>query len=200
MTLPRRRSSIAGTKALQKLNGPRTLTAYIRSRSAASVPSRLPTWPIPALLTRMSSPGSRAAREMTAAVSLTSTQASSALPPAALMAATVADPWGSSRSTTQTDAPWAAKQRAMASPMPDPAPVTSAVFPSSLNIGFVCLGCRSDESVDPGGVAVEDGRLLRGREVGEKLPGHAEPGCVGGREFDHRPVAPEEEARGAEGV
>ena len=41
--------------ALLALNTPRTFTAYSRSMSAPPVVTTVPTWPMPALLTRMSS-------------------------------------------------------------------------------------------------------------------------------------------------
>src|ERR1019366_6088132 len=102
---------------------------------------------------------------------------------------------------TQTRAPWPAKQRAMASPIPEPAPVTSAVLPSSLNMGGCSFGgWDSAEAVHPRGVGVEYESLLAPRKVGEQLLGHAEPHGVGHRELHHRPVAPEEEALRAKGL
>src|SRR6266576_900635 len=130
MTLPRFRSSIARPNALQQLKMPRTFTAYRRSQSAAVVLLSVPTWPMPATLARTSSVPVRAAAEAQAASFDTSSGRNS--PP--IFAATLG-PFVSSQSATHTFAPACAKISAMAAPMPEAPPVTSAVLFSRLNIG-----------------------------------------------------------------
>ena len=105
----------------------------------------------------MSSGGSRDASARTASASLTSAPAKSAFPPAALIASTAPEPPGWSRSTTQTAAPCRAKQRAIASPMPDPAPVTRAVLPSSLNMGPAGSGGGWAGALGPAGGGIGGG-------------------------------------------
>jgi hypothetical protein len=89
---------------------------------------------MPALLHRMSVPPkrSRAVANMADRSSsrVTSTFTNSALPPVAVMAATVSSPPLSSMSATTTDAPLAASDRAQARPMPDPAPVMTLTLPA----------------------------------------------------------------------
>ena len=55
MITPDLRASIPPMNALLVLKTPRTLTAYNRSISAPPVVTTVPTWPMPALLTRTSS-------------------------------------------------------------------------------------------------------------------------------------------------
>src|SRR5690242_14247113 len=67
-----------------------------------------------------------------AAASVTSVSIENASPPAALMSRAVSLARSPMRSTHATRAPSAASRFAVAAPMPDPAPVTSATFPRIL--------------------------------------------------------------------
>src|ERR1700742_4218238 len=66
----------------------------------------------------------------TAAGSATSQRTKLASPPAAAMPATVSSPDWPLTSLTTTWAPRAAKAREVARPIPEPAPVTSAILPA----------------------------------------------------------------------
>ena len=87
----------------------------------------------PALLTRIvASPSdftTASGRAATALRSVTSTAKAADRPPLALISSVVAFAVSPLRSTVATAAPWVASWRAMAFPMPDPAPVTTAVLP-----------------------------------------------------------------------
>src|SRR5581483_12511841 len=67
-----------------------------------------------------------------AAASVTSASRASASPPAAVMARAASRARSATRSTHATRAPSAASRRAVAQPIPEPAPVTSATFPCIL--------------------------------------------------------------------
>jgi hypothetical protein len=90
---------------------------------------------MPALFTRMSS--RLCASTVAAMASFTSSsrevsvRKKLALPPVASISPTTAFPVSSFSSATSTLAPSAANSRAMARPIPEPAPVISAAFPSS---------------------------------------------------------------------
>ena len=138
MMVPARRASIDGRKALVTLNTPRTFTAIRRSRSAPSVCISVPTWPTPALFTSTSRRSCRcrtaSAQRAHCASSETSRASIVAVRPVLAIRSRVASAVRSSRSVTTTWAPAAANASAMAAPMPDPAPVTSAIFPVRSNI------------------------------------------------------------------
>ena len=112
--------------------------------SAPAVVTTVPTWPMPALLTRMSSapclPSMVPARRPIAASSVTSSSTNSARPWSVRIAPATRCPFAESRSATYTSAPARANVWAIASPIPDPAPVTSAVLLSSLNMESDCTG------------------------------------------------------------
>src|SRR5581483_9273734 len=121
--------------------------------------------PIPALFERMStvchSDTTRAKRRSTCALSATSVGTASAVPPASAISAATRDAPSGSTSSTATRAPSAAKRRAIAAPIPEPPPVTTATRPASLAIGPVSI-CSS--RVPP---------ALRG------LPGERDPHALG---------------------
>src|SRR6266404_4830805 len=114
------------------------LTRQTRSKSASDVVSMVPTWAMPALLTRMDSgpaPDSAASKAaFTSAASETSQRIATALPPAARMASAVARACSSWISRTATRAPCLANSWQMAWPMPEPPPVTMAVLPLRSNM------------------------------------------------------------------
>ena len=89
---------------------------------------------VPALLWAQSRRPQRSTASATAAStwpsSVTSAAKPTASPPSATMAAATASAPPRSMSTTTTRAPSVAKRRAVAAPMPPPAPVTSATSPS----------------------------------------------------------------------
>src|SRR6187402_1060471 len=92
-------------------------------------------WAMPALLTRMSTRPSRRSTSSNAAATARAldTSQGTAWVPAPIDEAT-APAATASRSRIATRAPWRAKRRAIASPMPEPAPVTTAVLPERSNI------------------------------------------------------------------
>src|SRR5262245_30210255 len=113
---------------------PVRFTASVRDQPSRSMQSTVPGAPvIPALLTAQSSrPKAESAAPTAAATSAseaTSMRAKRAEPPAASISATAARPPPSSMSQTSTRAPSRARRLAVARPMPDAAPVTSADFP-----------------------------------------------------------------------
>ena len=69
-----------------------------------------------------------ALRDWTLAASATFAPTARAVPPAAVIAATVSLPFSSVKSTTATVNPSAASRMAVPAPIPRPAPVTSTVF------------------------------------------------------------------------
>src|SRR5215469_2614892 len=103
-----------------------------------AVLSTVPICAMPALLTRMSRRGaSRSIRSnavRTEPAKATSQSIAVDIPPFARMSPAVSSPAPVSRSRTNTRAPALAKVLAIARPIPDPAPVTAAIFPSSRNI------------------------------------------------------------------
>ena len=122
-------ASRRGRAAAVTRNTPSTLTRITRCQSARLHSSIVPTWPIPALLTRMSSDSTRPSasstlsgletsrwRELQFSISAASERAESSL-----------------MSAIRTLAPLPARARTVCSPMPLPPPVTSAVLPSRRN-------------------------------------------------------------------
>jgi hypothetical protein len=126
---PRPRAAIAGIACLQHRNVPRAFTAKTRSQTSSGVSGAVVVDPTPATLTSTSTGPTRSAASMkldTEPSSATSKRAQVIEAPAADRSAS------SSRSPPTTRAPSAAKRAAIAAPMPDAAPVTTAIFPSSL--------------------------------------------------------------------
>src|SRR5687768_16730715 len=105
---------------------------------------------MPALLTRMSMRPWRstvaAIIASMAAASVTSTEATSALPPFSWIAVTVSHAW-SPRAAATTCAPRATRSAAISRPMPRDAPVTIATLSdrSNMEYGFEVLGCGEGE-------------------------------------------------------
>ncbi len=102
---------------------PTTLMFRTRCHSESGLSSTPPWAPTPALLTRMSSPPSASDAACAAAV----TEGVSPMSPWTKKSS---PPVGGCRSRTATCAPWSASWRAVASPMPDDPPVTSALVPA----------------------------------------------------------------------
>src|SRR5262249_42618559 len=88
----------------------------------------------------------------TSGSSETSARTDVAVPPAAFTSATVSSARSASMSAQTTRAPSPAKRSAPARPTPEPAPVTTATFPSSSTISDPC-GCEPVEAL---GVAAQD--------------------------------------------
>src|SRR6478752_6949512 len=84
----------------------------------------------PALLTRMSTLPASSARRVTAPASPTSAATKRARPRSAEIASTTVVPRPASRPWTTTSAPSRARRSAIARPIPEVAPVTSALWPS----------------------------------------------------------------------
>src|SRR3984885_5450520 len=143
---------------------PTTFTSYTRCHSSSVLSATVPAAPMPALFTRMSMPPRRPAAASTAARTEASSVTSALRP---------ANSSVGFRSSTATCAPRAASSRAVASPIPDPPPVTTAASP--LSSAMLCLpffrgGLAAD---DPGKEErEEDHRAVDGldpvvRHVGE---------------------------------
>src|SRR5439155_1297086 len=134
---PPPRSFITGTANLQPRYTPRTLVAKTRSYSSSgSSQSGVIRCEKPALLTRMSSPPkpdtASSIIAFTSAERETSARKKRAAPPSLAIAEATRRPFSSFTSATTTRAPSRAKRVAIASPNPDPAPVTTAILPSNL--------------------------------------------------------------------
>src|ERR1700694_5892989 len=130
-------ASICRTPSRAQRKTPRAFTLITRSQSCRLVSRILPTWLIPALLTRVSSRPSVATACSIAALTWDSSTTSSccvrALPPASRISPATCSAASSLMSARMTCAPCCAKSRAICSPMPDPAPVTKAIFLSKRN-------------------------------------------------------------------
>src|SRR5215207_8018973 len=145
---PPPRLFMCGITAWVPLNGPRRLTAMMRSQSATGIAAIVCRVIVPAELTSTSMPPSltaiSSARRAKASPSATSSACPAAPPPISAATRCAASP---SRSITATRAPAAANTRALAAPMPLPPPVTRTVFPvKSSAIGRLLF--RPDEPVD----------------------------------------------------
>ena len=127
---------IAGIPYLHPRNTPLALTFIVKSQIASSVDTASSSLPcmMPALLkSTFSLPNVCSAASIIFAASAafaTSAWTNAARPPLFSMAATVSCPPRSSMSATTTDAPSAANNTADSLPIPLPAPVISATFPS----------------------------------------------------------------------
>src|SRR5436305_2712062 len=128
---PQPASIMSGTTAWQQSNVPVRLTARIRFHWSALIDRKGSKPWSPALFTRMvGRPRRRRTSATPASIwerSVTSTVTPTAVPPDATILAAVASAELVSRSKTATAAPSAASRSLMASPMPEPPPVTIAV-------------------------------------------------------------------------
>src|ERR1051326_1255408 len=105
-------------------------------------------------------------------------------------------------SSAATRAPARAKQRAIARPMPDPAPVTSAVLPSRCSCGVVTESAidKCSQSVHPRGIlGIEGVPFVIVPCVGE-VSGKVEALGVVASKRQHRPIASVEDTIDAEAV
>src|SRR5215469_7082 len=104
----------------------------------------------------------------------------SAVPPASTIDSTVAVTPASSRSTATMRAPCAAKSRALARPMPPPAPVTMAHLSRKRLFGDDSSGMRPDTHACPRAASNPIGRLVEplGRERKHLRPGLGYPDRV----------------------
>src|SRR3954447_1269465 len=125
-----------GSAAWVQYRMPNRLAPIIWRHSLVSAPVTGPSSITPALLTSTSSPPSRSAVPSTNAracpSSLTSVGNASARPPSPAMRSATACRRSSRRPARPTAAPAPARRMALASPIPEVAPVTAATFPSSL--------------------------------------------------------------------
>src|SRR5215207_3392082 len=107
----------------------------MRSHSSIGASAAVPSSITPALLTRMSNRPSASTVRSTVVIacsrSVMSDSTASARPPPDSSSETSASSRSLRRATTATAAPWVARLRAVAAPMPLLAPVTSATVPSS---------------------------------------------------------------------
>src|SRR6266704_2654794 len=130
-------ASICRTPSRAQRKTPPAFTRITRSQSCRLVSRIVPTWLMPALLTRISSRPSVAATSSIAALTWDSSATSSCcvrvLPPAARISLATRSVASTLISLRTTWAPCRVKSRAICSPMPDPAPVTKAIFLSKRN-------------------------------------------------------------------
>ena len=133
--LPLPASSIRLPNSRQHQNTPSRFTPITAFQSSSGVSSAGVLRTIPALLTRMCTLLSFAARSRTAPESVTFSIWK--LPPMLLAAAS---PTSGFRSAMMTFAPASLSPRAISKPMPCAAPVTSAVFPSNLKRSRMVMG------------------------------------------------------------
>src|SRR5215475_444637 len=96
---------------------------------------------------------------------VTSVRAKRALPPAAAIFCTVSRPPASSRSQTSTRAPSLAKSSAVARPIPDAAPVTSALFPSTSRVDATAGAYPGDRGKSPAAAARPGRRARAARQL-----------------------------------
>src|SRR5713101_3858183 len=140
-------ASICRTPSRAQRKTPPAFTRITVSQSCRLVSRIVPTWLMPALLTRISSRPSVAATRSIAALTWDSSRTSSCcervLPPAARISLATRSAASTLISVRMTCAPCCAKSRAICSPMPDPAPVTKAIFLSKRNTcaSFLPLVC-----------------------------------------------------------
>src|SRR5271169_2056772 len=191
MILPRRRAFMPGMTARATKNGPSRLAAISARQSSVAKVSSGPRWLTAALLTRISRGASRSSAAIaaaTAAAWVTSNAATATEWPSRASVAAAASSLARWRPLMTTWAPAWARPRAMASPRPDPPPVTSAWRPVRSNAG---TAATMERSVNPHDVAhVEQAHeapgALAGNEAGraQRAPGEiqARAGLV--RELD----------------
>ena len=114
------------------------LIASSRSQSSSVRSWAAPVIVMPALFTTTSTPPNASIAACTpaatSALRVTSIVHAVASPPAARISAAVSSAVSPRRSATATRAPSSAKRSDVCRPIPDPPPVTSATFPSSLPI------------------------------------------------------------------
>ena len=167
-------------------NEPRAITSCCRSQSATVVSSSGLEIDSPALLTTRSTPPKASAAAATAAATcvLVGHVRGERRPrrPRPPISPATAAALSASRSATTTQAPSAASRSAMARPIPDPAPVTSAIrVASGLGLGMPGqLGLLQRPVLDPELLGLAD-RRVRGHGLGAahhvdrvevELPGH----------------------------
>ncbi len=120
---------------------PRRFTAMVRSQSSSVMSRTPPIVAIPALRWATCSGPSSAAMVFAAALFesglVTSSSTAIAVPPLSVIPLAVASARAPSRSAHATPAPCRASTAAVAAPIPDPAPVTTAVLSSSLRIAYL---------------------------------------------------------------
>src|SRR5579863_6729200 len=140
MIRPQPRAAIAGPKRCPSRNGAVRLTAIMRSQCSSDREPSSGRRLTPAQLTRMSgSPNEAAAADAprrTSARSERSALTQAAAQPASRSVLQVADSLVGSRATSTTCAPANASPEAIASPIPELPPVTTATRPSSENNSF----------------------------------------------------------------
>ena len=131
MMRPERCLTNARVKAFVNKNAPLRFVSSTASQSASLMRISNPSRVTPALLTRMStrpvSPRIFSAAAATAAASATSTACAQAFLPTARTSSATFRAFSAVRETQATSAPSAANFKAMARPMPRPAPVTTAI-------------------------------------------------------------------------
>ena len=136
-----------GSAALAKANEPRGMIRYCRSQSSNVVSPSEPARVMPALLTSRSTPPKASTAAFTASATAVSSVTSATTPAARSgppSSAATSPTFASSRSAMTTLAPSAASARAVARPMPEAAPVTTAIRPASgFGFGRRCSFCSS---------------------------------------------------------
>src|SRR5262245_46966361 len=156
---------------------PRPLMPMMRAQSSSVASRNWPALLMPALLNMTSSlPKARTAAAiiaLTLARSITFTCRAIALPPSLPMAAATRSAAARSMSATATRAPWAARSRAIPSPMPRPPPVTMIDFPSTkpvISFLHIHASCRRARRRRPARVHRGD-ELVLGQRLAVELLG-----------------------------
>src|SRR5580700_1676244 len=153
MMLPLPRAAIFGPSAATRKYADRTLAAKSRSKVAASRSAAGPNQAKPALLTSTSTGPACSTRWSTWTGSVRSAATKRALPPAAVIVSTTAEPRSASRPCTTISAPCRPSSSAAALPIPEVAPVTRALMPSRSRWSFM-LVLQIDGLVVPWAVVV----------------------------------------------
>ena len=142
MSPPSRCSISTFAAALATRNEPLAITLCCRSQSATVVSSRALDSDRPALFTTRSKPPKASTAALIAACTASSSVTSAAIPMALSslpISAAAAAAFSASRSAITTQAPSAASRWAMALPIPEAAPVTSAIrVANGLGFGIRC--------------------------------------------------------------
>src|SRR5580700_6511574 len=153
MMLPLPRAAILGASAATRKYAARTLAAKSRSKVATSSSAVGPNQEKPALLTSTSTGPACSTRWSTWTGSVRSAATKRALPPAAVIVSTTAEPRSASRPCTTISAPCRPSSSAAALPIPEVAPVTRALMPSRSRWSFM-LVLQIDGLVVPWAVVV----------------------------------------------
>src|SRR5229473_8449149 len=163
MMLPLPRAAMPGASAATRRYGARTLLANSASNMSAFRSAVAPNQENPALLTSTSTWPASAARRSMLSGSPRSAATNRACPPDSSICSTARAPRPASRPCTMTSKPSRARAVAMARPMPEVAPVTSAVWAPGpeFSVAVMTPPCARFRQLRP---STSRRRTRRGRE------------------------------------